>query len=73
MVVERTDGDGLRIEHDMGAGPRIDEGVSRETPDVSGAHGEDRAAPVRRTRHTVVLDAALPVLDARADPRTIEV
>jgi len=72
LVVEGTDGHGVRIEHHVCASPGIEEEVSREAPDVSAVHRENGAAPVDRTRHAIVLDAALPGLDARAYPRAIE-
>jgi hypothetical protein len=52
LVVEGTDGHGLRIEHDVRANPGIEEEVSREAPDVSAAYRENGAAPARTAPDT---------------------
>jgi len=73
IVLKRSQRDGLRIQDRVRPCPRIEKEVSRNPPDVAAADSEHGAAPPRRLRNGIVLDAALPDLEARADPPAVEV
>src|SRR5438477_2257261 len=72
IVIECAQRDALGIQDGVCSHPRIDEQVSRETPDVSRAHREHDARPFGVARDAVVLDRLLPDFEPGAEPPPVE-